>query len=197
MPSPTLDKVLALKVASIVSTGASMEDVAGALGHDRSTIYRWRQRGREAWEARGETDYPTLAEMDDPYEVFYVETAKARFEAKVEALGAVRRAFRGYDETRTKTKKKRNEDGDLEVIEEETTTVTKFDWQAAMTWLERAFPKEFTRLLRAELGGPDGGAIPIEQRATDLAAELRAYRQGIEDAKNEKAEAEEPAPVVP
>ncbi len=187
MPSPTLTRELALQVASVVSTGASYDDVAGALGVDRRTLYRWRQAGRALWEARGEADFLPPERIEEPYELLYTEMSKAKFEAKVEALGAVRRAFRGYDEKRTKQSRKLI-DGVLTVVAEETTTVTKFDWQAAMTWLERAFPQEFTRLMRAELSGPGGGPIPIEERAKSLGDEIRVYQQGVADAEALAAE---------
>jgi hypothetical protein len=67
------------------------------------------------------------------------------------------------------------------------------DWRAAMTFLERAFPKRWGRREAIEVSGPDGGVIEVrDAEATRLAASFERFRveRGIEP------RSLEPPPVV-
>lgn len=154
------------KVAGAISCGASVTDTAGALGVGRSTLYRWLRSGKDAARLRdeGHTTYDALMLR------LHEEVEKAGHEAKVEALMALRKAFRGWTEVETTTTTM--PDGTIKEVRKER---TRFEWQAALAYLERKHPEEFARIIRTELSGPDGGAIPLEQRAAGIADELAAW----------------------
>lgn len=163
-------------VAGAISVGASVTDTAGALGLGRSTLYRWLKEGKEAAQlkAEGHTSYDALKLQ------LFEEVEKATHEAKVEALMALRKGFRGWTQTETTTT---SEDG--KPTKTVTKTRTMFDWQAALAYLERKHPREFARLLRTELSGPDGTPLGLGATTKTLAEEAASYleRHGItEDA---------------
>lgn len=166
MAADLLTPELVEKIGSFIAVGASVTDTAGAAGVGRSTLYRWLKEGAEAQRLRdeGHTNYDQLLLR------LHEEVDKATHEAKVEALMALRKGFRGWTETETTTVT-------LNGKEERTTvkTRTRFAWEAALAYLERKHPTEFARLIRQEISGPEGGPIPVEQRALALATEIEEF----------------------
>lgn len=158
-------------VAGSISVGASVTDTAGALGIGRSTLYRWLKEGKEAAgrQAAGYDDFePLLLRLHE-------EVEKATHEAKVEALMAIRKGFRGWTETETTTVT--GEDGKVKTTVK---TRTRFDWQAALAYLERKHPKEWARLIRTAATDANGDDLPLEQQATRVADEAAAFLASLE-----------------
>ncbi|MCB9398492.1 MAG: hypothetical protein H6510_11815 [Acidobacteria bacterium] len=90
---------------------------------------------------------------------------KARAVAETKWLNVVEKAAKGYKVKRTKTKTYQNENGqevtELEVIEEK-----RFDWQAAMTVMERAYPGRWGRKPQTE--NPNEDEITSEELPKDF-----------------------------
>lgn len=181
---------LAKKLCAAVSVGATLEDAA--QGHvSRATVYRWLKTGRDEAQRRAEEEPPDR-ELD-----LFVEFAEgveqARAQAKVEALTIVRQWALGMQVTETRTTRTSKDvlkDGvKITLVTETVTTIEKTETapQLAAWFLERRYPREFALKNRVELTGEDGAPIRIEERASKLADEVEAYRQGLADAADASA----------
>lgn len=168
MAASTLTEEVSSTILSAVLDGCSMEDAAGAVGIHKATLYRWQKRGREAIAAREQGD--AANPDDDPFVAFSEALETARFKSKVDAIRMWRKAILGWDYEETTV---------VEMPDGSTKTTTKkghrFDYRAVVEWLERRYPKEFGRIIRQELSGPDGEPIPIEERARSLSAEVEKF----------------------
>lgn len=171
MGAPLLTAELADQITNFVTDGASVEDAAGAVGVHKSTVFRWQARGREAIASRAAGSDP--AASDDLFVAFAEGLETARYKSKVEAIRMWRKAILGWDEKETTTVTVTTPDG-------KTTTRTtireghNFDYRAVVEWLERRYPKEFGRLIRQEITGPDVDELPIEERVAALVAEVES-----------------------
>lgn len=85
--------------------------------------------------------------------------------------------------------------GTMTVTEERTVTKTlRPEWTAAAWWLERRLPQRYAR--RVELTGAEGGPIAVEDRARELADELRSFLAGADTARELSEEVSQLSPEV-
>jgi len=188
---------VANKIIGYVMDGASKEDAAGAVSIHHSTLFRWQRRGRDAIAARARGDEPRTA--DDVFVLLAKGLHDAQYKAKVEAVRTVRKAMLGYTEAREVTTEEYDasvpadaEGQQLRVTKRVTTRTEKFEWTAAMTWLERRYPREWARLVRQELSGPDGDPIPIEEHARSLARQAEDFLRRRADLPDDDEEDADP-----
>lgn len=185
------------EIETFVMNGATKEDAAGAIGVNRTTLWRWEHQGLQAIKARAAGAEPD--EADDLFVKLADTLEISRFKAKVEAIQQIRKAMLGHDVTEVIEEEVWDEKKDggpgLVVVKRRTKTTTKFEWAAAMTWLERMFPGEFARLIRTEVSGPGGQPIPIEERISAVAEQAEAYL--IAQSEAAESEAEEAAASEP
>jgi len=193
---------VAAQIVGYVMDGASKEDAAGAVSIDRSTLFRWQRRGRDAIAARARGDEPRPA--DDVFVYLAQGLHDAQYKAKVEAVRTIRKSMLGYTEEREVTTEEydasvpADADGQqLRVTKRVTTKTKKFEWTAAMTWLERRYPREWARLVRQELSGPDGDPIPIEEHARSLARQAEDFLRGRADLPDEEEDSDPLLPYGP
>lgn len=171
--------------------GSSVEDAADSQGIDRSTIFRWQKRGREALavvDAGG-----AITAEDELYATFAFELHTARSRAKVEAEMILRQFMLGVAEEETVTTRELNAQGELVVTKEVTKARKRRDLRAVLEWLRARFPKEYGTLGALALVGADGSPVEIAERAQSLADEAEAYAHGHADA----LEAQEVTPELP
>jgi hypothetical protein len=160
-------------IVSRLRAGAYIADAAEAAGVAERTVYQWLQKGAEALDsadASGPSD-GSRPEGSCIYALFAQAVTKARAEARVEAVAAIRRAMIGDSA-------KYDDSGRLVRSE------IRPDWRAALAYLERTDPKGWGRVHRtfAELeaqvtAGERFGTLEDEKaRALRALDELAALR---------------------
>lgn len=163
------------QVVRNILQGCPQTQAARAAGVPDSTYFSWKERGDKArlLVDAGETCPPE----DKPYLDFLEATEAARAEVMARTTSAVQRAALGGEVAYVE-----------ETFDEESgVRYRKVTYRQpsvrAMTWfLERSFPADFAK--RIEVGGPDGGAIPVElevsarERVKGKLAEM-AERAGV------------------
>lgn len=161
-----------------IALGLPHDQAASSADVDRRTILNWRTKGSAALARQARGEKVTAAERR--YAEFVRNLERAEADAETSRLGVIERAARGGTElTETRVRQERNGQGVL--VEVERTVITRRTapaWQAAAWWLERRLPQRYAR--RFELSGPDGGPIPIEDRAAALADALRDFQAGVD-----------------
>lgn len=183
---------------SPVTAGAEfIERIRLGLPHDqacasanvaRNTVLGWRQKGGAALAklARGER----VTKNERVYAEFVTTLERAEADAETSRLGVIERAARGgttvteTHETSTRVADAQAPGGARMVVTERR-TVTKTlapQWQAAAWWLERRIPHRYAR--RFEVSGPNGGPIPVEDRARELSDAVRDFLAGAEAARD-------------
>ena len=111
-----------------LQTGLSISQAIELTGLDRSTYYRWMQKGKDI-------RFPV-------HKRFRNTVMKIQATLEAEKLQIIYRAAQGNHET-NKFKIKFSPDGNIELIK---TTKTELpDWHAAAWFLERRFPAEYRR----------------------------------------------------
>jgi transposase-like protein len=127
-----LDADLAKAALEAIQVGATRADAADRIGIDERTLYRWLSRDRE------------------PYASFARDIKRAESDAKLLAIGVVRSAMLGGQVLSRETVERVDAKGRVttRVTRE---TLSKPEWTAAMTWLERRFPREWGRIDRVEM----------------------------------------------
>lgn len=189
----TLDKIVATRddgtnitaaqqVIDRVRLGLDYTEAADTAAISRTTLHSWRLAG-----ARARATAATGAKLnasDRRYVEFLNDLESAQAEAHRDRLELVRTGSQPFTVTKVVERATVTTlpDGteQLTVIERTTTTETKpGQWTAAAWWLERRMPALYAR--RLEVTGPEGGPIPVEQRAAELGASLRTYLEGAAD----------------
>ena len=140
------------QVADLVRKGYYQETAAVAVGISSSTYHLWKARGQEARTA-ADSGVPIPAK-----EAIYVQFLETVEKARAEALGEVVEVHRNVALGGVVTEIEEWTDDDGHV---HTKAVFERPNPKAMEWwMERSFPHLYGR--RIEVGGPEGGPIPIE-----------------------------------
>lgn len=160
MARPTkLDSKLQKQIVKLLSTGVTVADTCDAVGIAKSTFHDWVKRGEAGDEA--------------PFSEFSDAVSRAYNAAKVKAIGTLRAAMSPYNQTQTVKKtftETRLTRGGVPYEYkrvEETKSVTRYngDWKAAVEYLKRRHPDEWSE--RFEHTGKDGADLfDAELRAT-------------------------------
>jgi transposase-like protein len=159
--TPALQK----QIVKLLEQGNSVEDVCSQIDITDRSYYNWRERGEAAARLLDEDSAADLPEDEVPYFQFFQATTRAQNNAKVKAVGALYHAIDGY-KTVEKTiavfretryhKPAKEGDEPKPYIYEETKTTTKTiqhapDAHAAIEYLKRRFPDEWSDRLRIDL----------------------------------------------
>lgn len=138
MARPTkLTKPLQSKIVKLIKTGVSIADACSVVGIEDSTFYNWQQRGEA-----GEAEFLEFLEA----------TTQARDAAKVKAIDTLHAALSPtigktktvdvFRETRVNAYGREYEF--KRTSERESITEYPADWRAAVEYLKRRFPKEWS-----------------------------------------------------
>lgn len=136
-------------IVYLILEGNYLETAAQAVGVDVATLHRWQRRAgeaiaraEEAVEDGNELLGEGIYEHTDPAEWPYLDFRHALKSAEAFAeTDLLRRAASGA-----------------------------FGWQAPMTVLERRHPMRWRRRERLDVGGDDGGAVPVKVVTPDTEA---------------------------
>lgn len=167
-------------VITAVGLGQDYTAAAKGAGISTATLHTWRATGATARTAQIKGRKVTanqrrLIEFLDALE-------RAESEAELERLAIIHRASQPYQVVKIVEKvdpTKNGPDGKPLVLERTTTTEQRPGlWTPAAWWLERRMPGKYAR--RLELSGPDGGDIPVSDRARTLADSLVDFLAGAE-----------------
>lgn len=145
-----LDEETAARIVQACKAGAYLHEAAAFAGIGERTLYEWMQRGREYdehLENGGE-----IIEGEDAYRILTFEVEKGRAEARISAVGTMRKAW---------------QDG---------------EWRAALAYLERTDPQNWGRVQRVALTGGDGGPVrvaDVTEQESRLAKSLRERLQAV------------------
>lgn len=183
---PALDKIVhvrpngqqvtaAEQVLERIRLGLDYTESADTSAISRVTLHHWRVAGAQA-RAKAAAG-GKLTKTDRQYAEFLNALERAHAEAHLERLAVIQRATQPFTVTKVVTRTAVQPDGTERVVERTTTTEQKAgQWTAAAWWLERRMPERYAR--RVEVSGPEGGPIPVEQRAAAVADSLRTFMQG-------------------
>lgn len=176
-------------VVRAVGLGQEYTAAAKGAGISTATLHTWRVNGARARTAqlRGRK----ITQNDAKLAAFLDALERAESEAELERLGRIAHAAQPQQIVKVveKVQLVTAEDGTVteHVVERTTTTETRpGQWTADAWWLERRMPHRYAR--RLELSGPEGGAIPIEDRARTLADSLAEFLTSTDES-GEAAEA--------
>src|SRR3990167_9088242 len=146
MARPTkLNKTVQNNIVKLLKSGVSIADACSHTGIAESTFYEWQQRGNN-----GDADYTEFSE----------KVSRARNNAKVVAIDTIHSAALP---TTTRTRKIHRVTETRENIygkpyeytlvdENEYVTEAPGDWRAAVEYLKRRFPDEWSEKRILELG---------------------------------------------
>lgn len=160
-----------------VSIGLDLTDACESANITRQTLHNWRREGANvrAKQAQGKR----LGTKEQRKVDFLDALERVEAEAELRKLAIIEGCARGGGTVTKETvktsairDKEGNETGTYEVERTVVTETMAPLWTAAAWWLERRKPAKYAR--RVEVSGPNGGAIPIEQRARTLAEQARA-----------------------
>lgn len=173
-------------VVHAVGLGQEYTAAAKGAGISTATLHTWRVNGARARTALLRGRNPNA--RDARLIAFLDALERAESNAELERLSRIAHAAQPQQVVKVveKVAVTKAADGTVteQLIERTTTTETRpGQWTADAWWLERRMPAKYAR--RLELSGPEGGAIPIEDRARTLAESLAEYLQGVEDGKAE------------
>lgn len=174
-----------------IRLGLPHDQAAAATGIDRKTVLRWRQAGGRALHKLDNNQLITAREQD--LVTFCLNLERAEAEAEQSRLAIIEAAAQGGQEvTERHSEFERNDQGVMVLVKERVVVKTlRPEWTAAAWWLERRLPQRYAR--RVEHTGPEGGPIPIEDRARGLADALRDFQLGADAARGVGDEEPEPA----
>lgn len=178
--------------------GTRAELCAREIGLERLTVDTWLRKGARAEEKHGKAQ--TLTPEERSYLDFLMNTRAAHqrwIHARLEMHGQIAAGGLVIGEiTETVDPTRTTEDGKPVVLERKVKQRKALPDTKAIEWeLERlAHDENDARMFqpRVEVTGADGGPIETEsreERETRLAAELRAYQQGLADQAAREAEA--------
>lgn len=159
-----------------IRLGLPHDQAASGSGVPRMTVLRARTNGTAA---RAKADAGQPLTDDDRFLIAFCDSLeRAEAEAEESRLAIIERAAQGGYTTTTTYVTERLVDGVLKEVERRTVTkVEAGQWTAAAWWLERRLPQRYAR--RVELSGPEGGPIPVEDRANALGDAMTAYLAGV------------------
>lgn len=149
MARPTkLNQATQNKLVKLIKTGVSVEDACSFVGIGESTFYDWQQRGENG---------------EDGFAEFSEAVKRARSAAKVKAVNTLHAALsptvgksRTKDTfTETRLDSFGHETQYQTVKEHEVETVYPADWRAAVEYLKRRYPGEWSEKRILELGLTD------------------------------------------
>lgn len=153
-----------------------VEVAAAAAGVDKSTIYRWLERGAQARQLATQTNRP-VAKKDETYVLFCDAAEKARAELEIRNMALIAQLARGGIRLETVTVKV-DETG--KEIERTVKTEHTLPDLKALTWTqEHAFRDRYGRV-KVEVSGPDDGPIQIEAVRGQVAEKIERMRSVIE-----------------
>lgn len=146
MARPTkLNKALQTKLVKLLKTGATVADACQHVGLAESTFYDWQAKGDA-----GDSEFLEFSEAVN----------RARNDAKVSAIDTLRTAMSPYRETSTTTETFTETRLDRKgapyeytrQTERKTVTLMAGDWRAAVEYLKRRYPDEWSEKRILELG---------------------------------------------
>lgn len=140
------------KIAADVRNGLYQETAALRHGVPKSTYHSWKARGEEARTA-ADSGVP-IPKKDQVFVDFLNSVEKARAEALGEVVEVHRNVALGG--VVVEIEEWTDEDGHLH----RRAHYEKPNPKAMEWWMERSFPQMYGR--RVEVGGPEGGPIPVE-----------------------------------
>jgi hypothetical protein len=182
-PSKILDEATpgsthADEILNHIRLGVNQRTACALAGISNGTLHKWQLAGARYTALQTQGQLPEPTEEQQAYMAFVSRMKKAYADAEADRLAIIRNAAEG-GRTLTKTTT-RTSGGKTEVTvsEEE----MRPEWTAAAWYLERVHPARYAR--RVEVTGAGGEPlVPPSEQAATLAASLRAYQQGIADAK--------------
>jgi hypothetical protein len=188
------------RITAHLRNGNYFEQACAAAGVHRETAYGWLRIGAQAIARAASTGIP-LDDLDLPVHhlacvAFSDAVAEAEAEWEVRANTTLETLARGGITSETVTEKqdptRLDENGQPLVVERTVRTERTLPSAQVLEWrLTRRFPERYGH--RVDLVARAGdGSLPMNDRAAALAAELRSYLQGREDAAAEADAATEP-----
>jgi len=147
-------------IIAAMALGSYACTAATAAGINEATLYDWIRRGRAAIEYRDAADADVIRPEypgEAIYAAFVERYDRACADAELTALDRVRRAGS---------------------IDPESKVVAGEYWQAAMTFLERRYPKRWARMTRLEHSGPGGKPIELQAPSKLTAEQLEGIAAG-------------------
>lgn len=177
-------------VCELIALGLTQNSAAISVGISPATLHNWRKKGAEACAKRALRRELTPDEVRYADFLWSLENAEVEQERiRVENIRGVAKGGGIVTEVVEEFKtigldEETKEPIELLVSRKVTKRQMPPNWQADMTWLERRMPDKYRR--RTEVTGADGSPlIPSDDEARQLAGELRAFQQGLEDAKSD------------
>lgn len=152
---PVFDQEKADLVIELLEKGNYLETACSIAGLSERTVYSW---------INGER-----SKKNPKVQAFVQAIKKARASAESKWLNVVARAAEGYPviKEKKKTYSRMVNGKKVDITETETSTEIRFDWQAAMTVMERAYPERWGRKMsidalkmKAEEEGPTSEELP-------------------------------------
>jgi hypothetical protein len=126
------------RIVSLIASGNYIETACQASSISTPTYYVWQSRGKTERERLAINPDATPDPREAPYLAFVEATEKAFAEAEARNLAIIQRA------------------------------AVEGTWQAAAWILERTRGKRYVRTEKAEVSGPDGGAVRIDVSTEEL-----------------------------
>jgi hypothetical protein len=145
---PIISAELIRSIASLIATGAPMYTVAAANGIHRDTINDWLAKGAKA--------------KSGIYKEFSVAVKEAAAQGRLRHFENIRQTGDGYDVVRRKVVQKRNDKGELEIVETTTEQSRERQWTASAWILERMDPETFGRRAEVKMTGDPEKPVAIE-----------------------------------
>lgn len=145
MARPTkLNKTVQNKIVKLLKTGVSKADACAYVGIAESTFYDWCDRGQAG---------------DEEFSEFSEAVTRATSAAKVVAIDSLRSAMTPYKQssttTETYTETKHDREGEpyeyKRKTERKTVTLLAGDWRAAVEYLKRRFPQEWSEKVTLDI----------------------------------------------
>lgn len=161
------------QIVKLLEMGVTIADTCAAVGIVDSTYYDWVKRG---------------AEGDEAFSEFSDAVSRAHNAAKLKAIETLRTAMAPYSQTSTKTftETRTRKDGTTYEYKRQEKTVTRYqgDWRAALEYLKRRFPDEWTERIEVDWKQEfkDAGLDPDAERKRLTEEILRRLRAGGESA---------------
>lgn len=160
--------------------GGSIANAAARAHIAPATYHEWQSRGLAALE-EADWDLDAIEGKERPYAEFADTVIRARQDWELSSVAQIMRAGHGqpYEKVTTSTKEMwvwTNKDAGEG--HKETLTDTRiergvtYDWRALFELLRARNPKEYGRLTRTEISGPEGAPIEMMNVEDEAAAAL-------------------------
>lgn len=165
------------RINALLARGVTVADACESVGITEQSYYGWMARGRaEAKERDREAEKSSSLskksrarrEREQPFFEFFEASTRAIAEARIRAVETIRSALEPYEEestsveqfTETRLDKAGRPYTYTRKRVRKTTTKRPGDWRAALEYLKRRDPENWTEQTNITGNGP-GGAIPI------------------------------------